>query len=91
VSVTEVANNEYCWLQTYGLCNVFVSTGTSGSVPVVGRNIQPQVSTSDLTGAVEHQSTALDVAWHGAQHIGVWANVAVATTEYGLANLTIRQ
>ena len=91
VSPTEVADNEYFWAQTFGLANVFQSTGTSGSQPVVGRGIQAMVSTSDITGAVEHVTTTLNVGWHGAQHIGVAVNVAVATTEYGLVNLTIRQ
>jgi hypothetical protein len=91
VAVTEVANAEFCWLQTFGLCAVFISTGTSGHVPIVGRGLQPMISTSDITGSVEKTSTALDNAWHGAQHIGVLVNVAAATTETGLASLTIRQ
>ncbi len=76
-ATTEVANGEYCWLQTRGLGSVWIQ----GTV-VVGRQHVPSVNTS---GAVDPHVSTGD-AGHGAF---ILHGVVPDTTDYGFGMITI--
>lgn len=86
-----VAADQYFWLQTYG--PAAVSIADNPAVPVVGRNVVPNISTSDEAGSVVSESTAFTSDANEPDRdvpvIGYAMGVAAAATDKGLIFLTI--
>jgi hypothetical protein len=83
----EISDNEYFWLQTFGLASVRIEGGTA--VPVVARSVVAAVSTSDgLSGSVEAATTA-HVPDNDQPQIGISVGIASVDGDYGLIFLTL--
>lgn len=82
-AATELADNAYGWVQTWGeaavLCN-----GAASEVPIIFRPIR--VSDSNVAGSVEEYSSQTDAE---EQVVGWATNVAAVDTDYLFVFLTI--
>ena len=88
----DVDDNRNFWLQTYGEAAILVAD--NATVPALGRGIQPQLTTSDIVGAVSGIDTSLS-SDAGAEPdinvpiIGYSLVVAAVDTDYGYMFLQI--
>lgn len=91
VTPAAIPASEYFWLQTYGPAAVFIADNPA--VPVVGRNVVPNVSTSDEPGSVVSESTVLSSDASEPDRdlpiIGYAMAIAAVDTDYGMIFLTI--
>ena len=85
VAPAEVADNSYCWLQTWGPANVL----QSGVVGVLGKTVVPDPATD---GAVSVAALTEATPNTGADQpvVGVTMLIAPVDTEYGPVDLRIR-
>lgn len=94
VTPTAIPASEYFWLQTWGVAAVHVSTDDAGVVPVVGRTVVAQITTSDLAGSVAGVTTLQTSDDSGIPEldlpvVGVSMVIAPVATQFGAIFLTI--
>jgi hypothetical protein len=93
VATNTIADNAYFWLQTWGLAAVLIVTGSS-AVPVIGKAVIASGVSGGADGAVEGKNlfgTTDHVIHTNDAHpvVGIGANIAAVTTDYGMIFLTI--
>jgi hypothetical protein len=96
VASTEIADNEYFWLQTWGYASVRSEGGTQ--LPTLGQTVTAAVSTSDQAGSIEAYelfATALPVQsstlpGRDLPVVGVAVGVVSVNSDHQLISLTLR-
>jgi len=95
VTPTAIAASVYFWVQTWGPAAVWITTDSAGAVPVVGRTVVAQVTTSDEVGSVTGVTTlqtsddTVGVPEPDLPVIGTAMVVAAVDSDYGMIYLTI--
>jgi len=95
VTPAAIAASVFFWVQTWGLCSVWITTDSAGAVPVVGRTVVPQITTSDEAGSVTGVTTlqtsdnTVGIPELNLPVIGVAAVIAAVDSDYGLVDLRI--
>jgi hypothetical protein len=100
VTPTSIAASVYYWVQTWGPAAVWIATDSAGAIPVVGRTVVVQVTTSDATigreaGSVTGVTTlqtsdnTVGVPEANLPVIGTAMVIAAVDSDYGMIYLTI--
>lgn len=92
VTCSDVDDNRCIWLQTWGPAAILIAD--NAVVPALGRGVQPQLTTSDIVGAISGLTTSLSSDAENEPDInvpiiGYSMAVAAVDTDYGLIYLQI--
>ena len=95
VTPAAIAASVFFWVQTWGPAAVWITTDVGGAVPVVGRTVVAQVTTSDEAGSVTGVTTlqtsdnTVGVPELNLPVIGQAMVIAAVDSDYGMIFLTI--
>lgn len=95
VTPTSIGASLFFWAQTWGAAAVNIRTDSAGAIPVVGRTVVPQVTTSDEAGSVTGVTTlqtsdnTVGIPELNLPVIGVAMLIAAVDSDYGMIFLQI--